>query len=525
MEEANYTVPGVNSSEDENANGFFRNLVASGPVPVLVVRAGDYKVVYCNRQFEEVIGYSCEKMQQEALSVYNLLGEAQYAKFNNQVHTVTANPAARTKFVSYNIKTGNDASRLCYIYAAPLENTGNAEYFHLVIMPELSERPMPFMSFDSRELFLHQFDKIGFGTFEWIIETDDVLWSDGIYDIYEENREKKDLKRSDIRKYIHPEDKDRAGDFVERALATGEGYDFEMKIITGRQKIKIVCATGSVIFDARRKPVKLIGSVRDITSQRTIELELKKNVEELNRSNKELEEFAYVASHDLQEPLRKITTFCDRLNDKYQDELSGDGIMYMERIMASAENMRTLIDNLLEFSRVSRANVDVAEVNLNFVMHEVKNALELVINDTAAMINYSGLPVIEASLTQLKQLFTNIIGNALKFRKAETAPIVDITTSILSEEDVLRYDLAPGVKYYRIDIADNGIGFENEYATRIFQIFQRLNGKAEYKGSGIGLAICKKIAERHNGLIFAKGDVDKGAIFTIVLPEKQAKQI
>src|SRR5690606_18093504 len=144
-------------------------------------------------------------------------------------------------------------------------------------------------------------------------------------------------------------------------------------------------------------------------------------------------------------------TFCDRLGDKYLNELSGDGAMYIDRIMASAENMLILIDNLLEFSRVSRANVDVADVNLNFVMHEVKNTLYLVINDTGADIQYSGLTVIEASLTQMKQLFTNIINNALKFRKEGVAPVVTIAATVLCEQDALAYNLLPDVKYYKID--------------------------------------------------------------------------
>lgn len=501
---------------------FFGQILASCPVPVLVVRAENFKVVYCNGQFEEVIGHSCQKMQEDDLSVHNLLGDNQYAKFSNHITTVTKSTVSRSRFVSYNLKQGDGSYKLCYVYASPIEDEkGNAEYFNLVIMPELSEKPMPFMSFDSRELFLEQFDKIGFGTFEWILATDDVFWSDGVYDIYEVSKEIKALKRSDIRNYTHPDDREKAGDFVQRAIDKGEDYDFEMKVLTENRKVKVINATGRIIYDDHKKPVKLIGSIRDITHQRAVELELKKNVEELNRSNKELEEFAYVASHDLQEPLRKITTFCDRLNDKYSGQLSGDGAMYMDRIMVSAENMRTLIDNLLEFSRVSRAKADMASVNLDFVIREVKNALELVINDTGATINYQGLPSIDASFTQIKQLFTNIIGNALKFRKPDAAPVITINATVLADTDVMLYDLSPATKYYRIDIADNGIGFENEYADRIFQIFQRLHGKAEYKGSGIGLAICKKIVERHNGLIFARAELDKGAIFTVILPEQQ----
>src|SRR5690606_31487026 len=271
MEEVNYTMQGVNKPEGEQTNSFYKDIVASGPVPVLVVSAGDYKVVYCNQQFETVTGYTCERMQQEDLSFYNILGEAQYAKFNNQVETVTQFAQSRTKFVSYNIRTSEGRFKLCYIYAAPVEDSeGRVAYYHLSILPELSEKPMPFMSFDSRELFLAQFNKLGFGTFEWILATNDVIWSEGVYEIYEIEKTK-DLKREEIRMFTHPEDKERADKYINDALEHGKDYDFEMKIITKNKKVKMINATGTVIYDDQQKPVKLIGSIRDITSQRAAE--------------------------------------------------------------------------------------------------------------------------------------------------------------------------------------------------------------------------------------------------------------
>jgi len=244
-------------------------------------------------------------------------------------------------------------------------------------------------------------------------------------------------------------------------------------------------------------------------------------ISELQRSNKELEEFAYVASHDLQEPLRKISTFCGRLADKFTQELSDEGKLYIDRIMASAENMRILIDNLLEFSRISRIQQPFVDLNLNFVLQQVKNELELTIEETGAKIIADKLPVVQASLSQMKQLFNNVLNNAIKFRKPDVAPEINILSHQLSSSEKKLYKLQPDKEFCSIRFCDNGIGFENEYANKIFQIFQRLHGKSDYPGSGIGLAICKKIADQHHGIIFAENILHKGACFTLILPMRQ----
>ncbi|HRO42704.1 MAG TPA: ATP-binding protein [Flavipsychrobacter sp.] len=244
-------------------------------------------------------------------------------------------------------------------------------------------------------------------------------------------------------------------------------------------------------------------------------------IEDLQRSNKELEEFAYVASHDLQEPLRKISTFSGRLTEKFGQELNDEGRLYLERINASADNMRILIENLLEFSRITRIKQHFSPISFNFVLQQVINELELKIEETQTTIIADELPTLEASLPQMKQLFNNIINNAIKFRKPEVAPEIKVLTHRLSPDEASRYGLSSERTYHRIQICDNGIGFEPEYAGRIFQIFQRLHGKSEYPGSGIGLAICKKIVDHHHGIIFAENVEELGACFTIILPEKQ----
>ncbi|HUQ65927.1 MAG TPA: ATP-binding protein [Flavitalea sp.] len=249
---------------------------------------------------------------------------------------------------------------------------------------------------------------------------------------------------------------------------------------------------------------------------------LENKVKELDRSNKELEEFAYIASHDLQEPLRKITSFSERLKEKLPSNLEPDVQLYLNRMLAATDNMRTLIDNLLEFSRTSRISEPFRRTDLNNVISEVRADLELKIEETSTTIKSDTLPVVDAIPLQMRQLFTNLFTNAIKFKGEDALPEIEIKSAELSDEEKEENHLNQNTKYYKINVKDHGIGFDQEFAMKIFQIFQRLHGKAEYPGSGIGLAICKKIVENHSGRIFAESEPGKGAEFIIILPEFQS---
>lgn len=278
----------------------------------------------------------------------------------------------------------------------------------------------------------------------------------------------------------------------------------------------------------QRLPQKRDNSEPDLSEYKKIVLEkekfqkiLENKVKELDRSNKELEEFAYVASHDLQEPLRKITSFSERLKEKLPDNLEPEVQIYLDRMLAATDNMRTLIDNLLEFSRISRTHRPFEKTNLNHILSEVKADLELKIEESQAAIRAGNLPEIDAIPMQMRQLFTNLFTNAIKFRQPDKQPTITITSTVLTEKEKEERQLPTDKEMYEITIRDNGIGFDQEYSEKIFQIFQRLHGKSEYPGSGIGLSICKKIIDNHQGEIFARGEVANGAVFTLILPASQ----
>jgi signal transduction histidine kinase len=253
-------------------------------------------------------------------------------------------------------------------------------------------------------------------------------------------------------------------------------------------------------------------SLRDEILERTrLEDQAKQIAEELQRSNRELEQFAFVASHDLQEPLRKIQAFSDRLKTKYGNHFDGQGKEYLERIVASADRMRNLINDLLTYSRASTKSQDFAPVDLKGVIEDVLTDLEGRMTETSGKVEVGSLPALVADGPQMRQLFQNLIANGLKFHRPETPPVVRITGGLLPSED-------GQPERCQVTVADNGIGFDNVYAERIFQLFQRLHGRSEYEGTGMGLAICRKIVERHGGTIKADGIPGQGATFTVILP-------
>ena len=230
-------------------------------------------------------------------------------------------------------------------------------------------------------------------------------------------------------------------------------------------------------------------------------------------------QFAYIASHDLQEPLRKVTTFTQMLEHNLQniDERSRH---YLDKINTAAIRMTSLIRDVLAFSQLSNDNIVFESVNLQDIVAGVISDFELLIDQKQARIICEELPTIDAIPLQMSQLFSNLISNALKFSREDKSPIITISASMLDKENIISKSHF-GEHCYCITVADNGIGFEQQYADRIFHIFQRLHGKTAYQGTGIGLAMCKKIVQNHRGDIFATSSEGNGAVFNIILPEKQ----
>lgn len=244
---------------------------------------------------------------------------------------------------------------------------------------------------------------------------------------------------------------------------------------------------------------------------------LQKN-RELEISNNELASFSYIASHDLQEPLRKIQTFSKRIVDKEAEVLSPQGKDYLKRMENASQRMQNLIDDLLTFSRTSTMPKEFLKVDLNFLLEDVKREMKDLLEERHAVISAGLLPVTSVIAFQFRQLLVNMISNSLKYAKLDTAPKIEITCEMVEGHSENYPELSDEGKYYKLIVKDNGIGFEQQYSERIFELFQRLHGKYEYPGTGLGLAICRRIVHNHNGIIKAKGEPGVGAEFSVYLP-------
>jgi light-regulated signal transduction histidine kinase (bacteriophytochrome) len=271
------------------------------------------------------------------------------------------------------------------------------------------------------------------------------------------------------------------------------------------------------IEEREKRYRNLSDELEQLVQRRTQELQ--DSVQNLQRSNQNLEQFAYVASHDLQEPLRKIQGFGDLLKSQYGDQL-GEGIDYLNRMQSAASRMSILINDLLTFSRISIQTDTNDSVALSAVVEKVLADLELVIEESRAEVHVEALPTILGNAAQLSQLFQNLLSNALKFHQVDKSPVIEIT-SFTVEAAELPPNLKPNRvarQYYQINVKDNGVGFDEKYLDRIFKVFQRLYGRNEFAGTGIGLAICEKVVANHGGMITASSQPGQGATFSVYLP-------
>ena len=274
-------------------------------------------------------------------------------------------------------------------------------------------------------------------------------------------------------------------------------------VIDGMERLYQI--TTLVLHETEDTPWLACLTMQDISEDAHIRAELVKANQSLSESNRDLEEFAYVASHDLQEPLRKIQAFGDRLQSRLDGSEDEKALDYLERMQGAAGRMQVLISDLLSFSRVTTSGRDLAPVSLEDIVASVLSDLEVAVTDANATIHVGSLPSVEGDGPQLQQLMQNLLGNALKFR----APDRDLEIWIES--------VMIGSRWL-VSVRDTGIGFDQEYAEKIFTVFQRLHGRSAYAGTGVGLAICRKIVERHGGTIRAQGEDGDGATFLIDLP-------
>jgi PAS domain S-box-containing protein len=317
---------------------------------------------------------------------------------------------------------------------------------------------------------------------------------------------------------LHPDDRPATEAAWTAAVTGGSGYDVEFRIRRHDGAYRWFAVRGFPVRDQTGRVGRWYGSCTDIDDrvrqERILEELVENRTAALMRSNEDLEKFAYIASHDLQEPLRKIQAFGSRLTTRFRAGLADQGKEYIDRMLDSAGRMRRLIEDLLAFSRVNTKGAPFAPTDLNRLVREVLDDLEDQLDRTGGEVRADELPTVVGDASQLRQVFQNLIGNALKFARPGTPPVVRVTAVPF---DQLPAD-PPAGRGWRLTVSDNGIGFDPQYADRIFELFQRLHGRGEYEGTGLGLAIVRKIVLRHGATIAAHSRPDEGAEFVIDWP-------
>jgi PAS domain S-box-containing protein len=364
------------------------------------------------------------------------------------------------------------------------------------------------------------------GTYEVNLLTNELITSPRMAVIYGVEQ---GSSREDYIKTIYAEDLPQRERAHKRAFETGV-LNYDGRVTWKDGSIHWIRIKGKVFYDRENTPIRLMGVVQDITEQKKFAEELSKQVsertrelemknKELERSNENLEEFAHAASHDLKEPIRKIHFFTDLLKGQLSERLTDEEKNTFRRIENASQRMGSLIDDLLLYSHVSQRPHQKEEVDLNEKIRKVLEDLDLDIQQKKAVIKVEHLPIVKGYRRQLQQMLQNLVGNALKYNKPGIPPQITIRSRIVSAKEA---GIFPGEgmqdQYHLIEISDNGIGFEQHESERIFQMFQRLHANKEYHGTGVGLAIVRKVVENHHGKIIAESEPGEGAIFRIYLP-------
>lgn len=346
----------------------------------------------------------------------------------------------------------------------------------------------------------------GDGWWDWNMLTDETSWSIQFYQMLGYEMEELPSSFQTWQSWTHPDDLPRMMALLEEHLQDQSiPYVFDYRTRTKSEQWKWISVMGKVVdCNDQGEPLRMVGMLHDISDRKQAEQELGRINTELVRSNQELGHFAYVASHDLQEPLRKIRSFTELLAERYQGRLDETADRYIRYITDGAARMQGLIDDLLSYSRVGRAELKVNPTALSSLVKEVQSDLEKVIEQRQVEMVIDSLPTVAVDPVQMRQVFQNLISNAIKYCQADR-PSIHIRATQNKE-------------FWAISVQDNGIGISPQFAERVFIIFQRLHHRGEYSGTGIGLAICKKIIERHGGEIWVDSEEGKGAIFSFTLP-------
>ena len=343
------------------------------------------------------------------------------------------------------------------------------------------------------------------GIWDWIsVDSNEEWWSPKFYQLlgYENNEIEASL--DNFSSFLHPDDAPSTFKLVERHLTKRAPFIIEYRLQHKSGKYKWFLGSGQATWDKDGKPIRMVGTIVDINARKLAEVAEQERTIQLAQKNRELEEFTYVASHDLQEPVRTISSFVKLFKQTYSDKLDDEANTYLDFMEGASKRSQQLIVDLLDYSRLGKDR-KTEKVNLNQVLQNVLIDLTVRIKESGAEVTLEQLPEIEGQTTELRLLFQNLISNAIKFRKKDITPKIHVSVEANDDE-------------YSFSISDNGIGIDEKYLDRIFVIFKRLHGKSEFEGTGIGLAHCKKVVELHGGRIWVESRLTQGSTFKFCIP-------
>lgn len=376
------------------------------------------------------------------------------------------------------------------------------------------------------EIFKTSEEIASFGYWKYNLVHKKFTYSRNLYKIFQVSPDSFEEHEYSILKFLHPDDVESIESIHKESLVNKQPVSLFYRILMPDNTIKYMSAMSSFTKNGKEEDVKIV-VIQDISELYKSNIELKEINDQLLATNSELESFNNIVSHDLQEPLRKIQMFVSRLDETEISTLSIRGRDIFDKIKLASNRMQKLMIDMVNYSRTIKEDKILVDIDLNHIMTDVIKNNTIVIEESNAQINYDNLPTIIGVKFQINQLFDNVIGNALKYRKQDVAPIITIKHQIIFHDEVFELaDLHNSPKrtvsnknYYKISIQDNGIGFSSEYAQNVFQLFKRLDHSKKYDGTGLGLAICKKIIENHRGYIKAESIIGQGSEFSFYFPK------
>jgi PAS domain S-box-containing protein len=517
----------------EDAQALIHHFFQQVPVSLAILKGPEHIFEFANPFYRALIGGRDPVNQTVRQALPEGAGQ-DYYELLDSVYKTGKSFIGKEMPVQIKTEQGLQQVYLDFIYQAFKNPSGETDGI-LVFCYDVSEKVLTRnLIRDAENRSRLAIDAAKMGTFDWDLQNQQFISSPRLIEIFGYH-DILNTSHQDLIDRFHPEDKPIRDEAVKNSYSTGS-MNYEARIVWPDGSVHWLNVLGKILSDNALNILRMYGTVVDITSQKNFLEELEKkvfertqslnetnlaleqSVGELQQSNAELASFNYIASHDLQEPLRKIIAFSKRIEEIDQQALSRTAKDYFNRIIQATTRMQNLINAFLSYSQTTNISAAMETVDLNKVFREVKNDFSDKIEQKNVSIESKSLPIIAGIPLQISQVFTNLIGNAIKYSRTGIDPKIEILSEKCNGGDLPFEGADAKAEYWKIGIVDNGIGFDQAYRHQIFELFQRLHNRQEYAGTGIGLAICKKIMRNHKGFISATGTKDAGATFSIYFP-------